>query len=46
MRELLFLGRLVTDLEIGTLSDELVRSRSEGLFDKDVKEVPLLAILT
>ena len=41
MRKLLFLGRLVTEPKVASLRN-LLRSRTESLFDKDVKSIGIL----
>ena len=42
MRKLLFLGRLVTKLKMTLSVRNLLRSRTESLFDKDVKSIVIL----
>ena len=42
MRKLLFLGRLVTEPEMAPSLRNLLRSRTESLFDKDVKSTGIL----
>ena len=42
MRKLLFLGRLVTEPEMAPSLRNLLRSRTESLFDKDVKSIGIL----
>ena len=42
MRKLLFLGRLVTEPKMAPSVKNLLRSRTESLFDKDVKSIGIL----
>ena len=42
MRKLLFLGRLVTEPKMAPSLRNLLRSRTESLFDKDVKSIGIL----
>ena len=42
MRKLLFLGRLVTEPKMAPSVRNLLRSRTESLFDKDVKSIDIL----
>ena len=42
LRKLLFLGRLVTEPKIAPSLRTLLRSRTESLFDKDVKSISIL----
>ena len=41
-RKLLFLGRLVTEPKMAPSLRNLLRSRTESLFDKDVKSIDIL----
>ena len=42
MKRLLFLGRLITEPKIAPSVKNLLRSRTESLFDKDVKSIGIL----
>ena len=42
MRKLLFLGRLVTEPKMAPSLRNLLKSRTETLFDKDVKSIGIL----
>ena len=42
MRKLLFLGRLVTEPKFASSVRNLLRSRTESLFDKDAKSIDIL----